>query len=430
MAKRMSDTKKRTMQPKKKHTLPHGEGSFYYRERDKRWVGTIEAGTNEDGKRRRIVVTHKDEDLAWDKLQVKRKTLMTEGRAAALRGSKTVAAWVKDWLPIQQKRLRPNTYKGTRSYMTKWVVPNIGRVKLEDVSADHVRKVARAVLDAGLSSTTAGTVQGVLQKCLRDARIEGYTIPAAAIDVPKPRKENTRKRVAVPLDAAIALRTAAEQWPGGVRWLIAFVQGMRPAEVLGLTWDAIDFERGLMDISWQVQALPYNIKYDRSSGFAIPDGYEARPLVDAWHLVRPKSDAGQRVIPLIPYVAHHLKLWRDRDDQPENDYGLVFPRPDGHPKSNKEDGADWRALQDATQQWKVPPIGDSAPKYWEAYEVRRATATMLLAERVDPKIIKTIMGHSDVLVTQGYQDVDEQMIRGALEGLSDRLQLGASPHRE
>ncbi|WRS30617.1 tyrosine-type recombinase/integrase [Actinomycetaceae bacterium MB13-C1-2] len=411
---------RRAVEPKKNHRLPYGEGSFYKR-KDGMWVGTLEAGTNEKNKRRRIVVTSKDEDEAWDKLQVKRKILHLKGRAAALKGSRTVQAWVKDWLPIQQKRLRPNTFKGTRSYMTKWVIPQIGRVKLEDVDADHVRKVSRAVLDAGLSSTTAGTVQGVLQKCLRDARIEGYTVSDAALDVPKPRKENTRQRTAVPVDAAIALRTKAEQWPGGVRWLIAFVQGMRPAEVLGLTWNAIDFERGLMDVSWQLQALPYNTPRKRESGFSVPDGYEVKHLEDSWHLVRPKSDAGQRVMPLIPYVAKYLAAWRDSSERPENKGGLVFPRADGYPRSQREDREDWRALQDAAQQWKVPPVGDGKPKYWEAYEVRRATATMLLRDHVDPKIIKTIMGHSDVLVTEGYQDVDEKMLRDALEQVSQSL---------
>lgn len=410
------------MKPEKSHRLPHGEGSFYYRERDKRWVGTLEAGTNEKNKRRRIVVTDKDEHLAWDKLQVKRKILITEGRAAALKGSKSVQAWTTEWLRIQEKRLRPNTFNGTRSYVRKWIVPTVGQVKLEDVTADHVRRVSRAILDAGLSSTTAGTVQGVFQKCLKDARIEGYSVGSAALDVPKPRKENTRGRKAVPLEDAIHLIRVAETWPGGVRWLLAFIQGMRPAEVRGLTWDSIDLERGLMDVSWQLQPLPYNVARDRDSGFRIPDDYEVHQMYLADHLVRPKSHAGDRIIPIIPYVSHFLREWRDRARDPGAlDLGLVFTRADGTPLSDKDDAADWRALQDAAGRWKRPPFGKGKPTYWEAYEVRRATATLLLHLGVDAKIIKTIMGHSDVLVTQGYQDVSDEMMRLALEKLSEKL---------
>ena len=417
----------RKVQPQKRHRLDHGEGSFYYATASGRWVGTLEAGVNERGKRRRIVVTDKDENAAWDKLRVKRKILELEGRAAALKGSQTVQAWVNDWLAVQEKRLRPSSFAGTRSYMRKWVIPNMGAVKLEDVTADHVRKVARAVLNAGKSSTTAGTVQGVLQKCLRDARIEGYTVGDPALDVPKPRKENTRGRKAVPLEDAHALIQQATMWPGGVRWIMAFVQGMRPAEVLGLTWDAVDFERGLMDVSWQLKPLPYNKPRDRSSGFRVPDDYEVKHLVDSYHLVRPKSEAGERVIPIVPFVAEHLRAWRDRGADLRADYGLVFPRSDGRPRRDVEDREDWRALQDAAGRWKRPAVGDGVPVYWEAYEVRRATATLLLADRVDPKIIKTIMGHSDVLVTQGYQDVSDEMMRLALEHLSRQLTAPGLP---
>ena len=411
-------------QPQASHKLPYGEGSFYYSQGRGLWVGTLEAGVSERGKRRRITVSHRDEDLAWDKLQTKRKVLLTQGRAAALKGSKSVQAWTEDWLRIQEKALRPNTFKGTLSYMRKWVIPIIGRVRLEDVSADHVRKVSRAILDAGRSSTTAGTVQGVLQKCLRDARIEGYTIGDPALEVPKPRKENTRGRKAVPLEDAIHLIRHAETWPGGVRWLLAFIQGMRPAEVRGLTWAAVDLEQGIMDVSWQLQPLPYNTPYDRESGFRVPDDYDVRHLVDAFHLTRPKSASGERIIPIIPYVANFLKAWKLREHP--DDHGLVFPRADGRPLTDKEDVADWRALQDSAKRWKrrPGPNGEPGPQYWEAYEVRRATATLLLHGGVDAKIIKTIMGHSDVLVTQGYQDVSDEMMRLALEQLSQKLLAG------
>ena len=169
----------RKVQPQKRHSLDHGEGSFYYATASGRWVGTLEAGTNERGKRRRIVVTDKDENAAWDKLRVKRKILELEGRAAALKGSQTVQAWVNDWLAVQEKRLRPSSFAGTRSYMRKWVIPNIGAVKLEDVTADHVRKVARAVLNAGKSSTTAGTVQGVCRSvcATHESKVTRWEIP-------------------------------------------------------------------------------------------------------------------------------------------------------------------------------------------------------------------------------------------------------------
>jgi ribosomal protein L34 len=77
---------------------------------------------------------------------------------------------------------------------------------------------------------------------------------------------------------------------------------MRPAEVRGLTWDRVDLEAATLDISWQAQTLPYNIARDRSSGFRVPVGYTARHLVDSWHLTRPKTRSGKRVIPIVPWM--------------------------------------------------------------------------------------------------------------------------------
>ena len=423
----MSDDEKppreRTKKPGKRHVLPQGEGSFYYREKDQRWVGTIEAGWNAKGKRQRIVVTSKDEQQAWDKLQVKRKQVMTHGRAAALQGSITLASWCRKWLTIQEKRLRPSSYTGAASYVKKWIIPNVGNVNVEDISAHHVRKVSRAVLDAGKSGTTAATVQGTLQKILRDALVEGYQVGEAALKVPRPKKEDTRKRTAIPLDQCWKFVHAAAEMDDGSRWVMAFIQGMRPAECLGLTWDRVDLENSLIDVSWQLKPIPYKVPRNRSSGFRMPDSYEAIWLEDAYHLVRPKSLAGKRVIPLIPWMAKLLKEWKEV--APKSPHGLVYPRASGAPKNSKDDVREWKAIQDQLKQWKEPPHKvdgvDIPAAYWEAYEIRHSTATVLLDAGVDTKIVEAIMGHSDIAVTRGYQHVDMEMMKLALEAVAKKL---------
>ena len=417
MVKQAKALPQRLMEPKKRHRLTHGEGSFYYREKDSRWVGTIEAGTNEDGKRRRIVVTHKDEDRAWDKLTEKRKVLITQGRAAALTGSATVSTWCKRWLKIQESRLRPSSYAGAASYVKQWIIPQVGKVNIEDVTADHVRKVARAVIDKGRSTTTAATVQGVFQKILRDALIEGYQVAQAPMELPRPKKQDTRGRTAIPLEQCWQFVRYADQAPRGSRWLLAFLQGMRPAEVLGLTWDAVDFNAGTIDVSWQLKKLPYKVARDPASGFRYPDGYEARHLEMSYHLVRPKSSAGHRVIPLIPWMSEHLRAWKNAS--PKSSHDLVYTRADGKPEIDKADTKAWKRVQDELGLWKS--AGDP-PTYWDAYEIRHSTATLLLDAKVDPEIVKAIMGHSDIAVTAGYQHVNMEMMRLALEAVREKLQ--------
>jgi len=391
-------------QPKKSHRPRHGEGSFYWRERDQRWVATIEAGYTAKGTRRRITVTDRDEDTAWDKYMVKRKQLLTEGRAAALQKSITVQAWLTTWLDHQATVLRPNTYSGHASYVRRWIIPTIGRRPLDELTSADVRSVARAVITAGRSSTTAATVQSVLQKALRDAVIEGYMVPQAALEVPKPAKRESDRDALTLADAALVL-DAASRRPDGARWVAALLQGMRQGECLGLTWDAVDFKRKRIDVSWQLQPLPY-LDRDRDT-FRVPDGYEARRLEGAFHLVRPKSKSGQRVIPMLPWMVEPLEAWRQV--APPSPHGLVWPRPDGKPQTDKADRAAWYALTDEAK------VRHPSGRRYVLHEARGTTATLLLAAEVDEKIITAIMGHSTILMSRAYMSVDEEMLRGALE---------------
>ena len=116
-------------------------------------------------------------------------------------------------------------------------------------------------------------------------------------------------------DAVAMLKIAAEQADGS-RWVAAFLQGLRPAERRGLTWQAIDFERNLIEISWQLQPLPYREAYDATSGFRVPDGHESIQVRGRWHLVRPKTSSGWRIAPMTPWMSSSLLAWREK--APEN----------------------------------------------------------------------------------------------------------------
>ncbi len=66
------------VQPKKEHQVTKGQGSFYFRTSDQRWIGVIDLGRLEDGKRNRITVSDRDEDTAWEKLLAKQAQVFTE----------------------------------------------------------------------------------------------------------------------------------------------------------------------------------------------------------------------------------------------------------------------------------------------------------------------------------------------------------------
>lgn len=388
----------------------HGSGSVYQRS-DGKWVGTMEAGWTERGTRRRVTVLAKTEAEAKRRLRDRQRAALAgqqvTGRAV------TVKAWADDWLAQYATHARPTTYATDSSIVRRWIIPNLGNRRLTDLGAADVRRMMDAMRAVGRSSTTIGYAQAVLARMLRAARAEGHTIPDAALEVRRPA-DAVSDRQALPMTDAVAVLEAASRRPDGSRWVAALLQGMRQGECLGLTWEHVDADAARVDVSWQLQRLPY-LDRDRDT-FRLPDGYEARRLEGAWHLTRPKTARGQRRIPMLPWMAEPIAAWRQV--APTSPHGLVWPRANGMPRDSKADRAEWWELQEEAG------VAHPSGRPYLLHEARHTTATLLLAARVDPAVITEILGHSSIVVSRGYQTVDEGMLRDALSRVHGLLSSG------
>lgn len=401
------------MATKEKARRDYGAGSVYQRSSDGRWFGVIDAGWTENGTRRRITVSAKTEAAVKVKLRDKRRDLDVDGDTQ-VSSRATVKTWADEWLPIVERELRPYSFTSTRSAVQKWIVPTIGRRRFDQLTPADVRAVAAAIRKAGLTSSTQRRAHSVLMTMLKAALAEGYPVPARVLAVKAP-VPSTNDRTDLPLELAVSILGVAADLPHGSRWLAALLQGMRQGEVLGLTWDAVDLERGLLTISWQLQPLPYKKPRDRRSGFRVPDGYEAIQLKGRMHLVRPKSKAGWRVIPLVPLMRTALEKWRNV--APPSPHGLVWPAANGDPARVKSDDEEWYALQTTVEQ------GHPAGRFYTVHEARHTTATLLLEANVDPAVITAILGHSTIVTSRGYMHVNTVPLAEAMEKVAERLAL-------
>ena len=410
------------MEPKKSHRLPYGSGSFYYRDRDGLWVGAIMAGWTPSGARRRIVVTGRDEQATWDKLTAARKRVAA-GEIISKRAP-TIQTYAGDWITRQQSRLRPGAWRGYRSYVQRWITPLLGAKRVDTLTPADLRAVEAAILDAGRSSTTAAKVVSVLQSMMRDAVVDGWRIPEGVLLARKP-SDAVSDRTAIPLAPALRLITTAAGEPDAARWVAALLQGMRQGECLGLTWDCIDWDADELAVDWQLVTLTYA---DRTKGnFVYPHGYEHRQLAGTYHLARPKSRAGERRIPLVPWMRASLEQWREA--APASPHGLVWPTPDGSPRNAAADRRAWRALCDRAEVWKTPGTRNvgggwsEEPNRYVLHEARHTAASLLLAAGVDVKVVEAIMGHSSVAMSRHYQHASARQVREALEASARQLGL-------
>lgn len=391
----------------------HGSGSIYQRA-DGRWIGSIEAGFTASGARRRVSVTAATKAEVKRKLVARQNQIAAEGLPTAVSVRATVKTWSDEWLAMKQQHLRPRPWATTQSAVRRWVVPTIGHKRLEQLSPADVRAVAQAQRAAGRSSSTALRTHVVLTAMLRDAIAEGHQVPRRVLDVRAPAKA-VSDRTSMSIPEALAMLQVASFLPHGSRWAMAFLHGMRQGECLGLTWDCVDLDAGLVTVRWELQALPYVEPRNPGSGFRIPEGLDVRHLVDGYHLLPPKTRAGFRMVPLVPAMREALADWREV--APENPWGLVWPTAEGRPANEKHDREEWHALQCTAE------VGHPAGRWYHPHEARHTTATQLLEAGVDPHQITALMGHSSILTTRGYQHPGARPALAALEAVAGALEL-------
>ena len=392
----------------------YATGSVYKRASDGKWVGTIEAGWTERGTRRRITVTGKSEPEVKAKLKERQRQIAREGVPQASHRT-TVKAWAEEWLGMRQRTVRPKPWATDASAVRKWIVPTIGHKRLDALSPADIRAVANAQRAAGKSTTTAKRTHTTLTGMLRAAILEGHNVPERVLLVAAPEiAVNDRDAMTVP--EALAILREASFLPHGSRWAMAFLHGMRQGECLGLTREAVDLERGLVTVEWQLQPLPYLDRRNKALGFRVPDGYEVRHLTGAYHLTRPKSKKGFRLIPLVPAMREALADWLAI--APANPWGLVWPTENGQPSNAKQDLEEWYALQGTAG------VGHPAGRYYYVHEARHATATRLKEEGVDDHTITALLGHSSILTSRGYMHTSHAAALDALARVAQRYELG------
>jgi integrase len=394
-----------------------GSGSIYQNARGQ-WVATIEAGWTERGTRRRHTLKARTESEVRGRLAEAHRRIAAEGLIASF-ASITVKRWADQWLAERQRVVRPGTYVSDRSAVNRWIVPTIGHLRLDALAPADVRKVVSAQEAAGLALPTMQRTHAVLGKMLADAVAEGYQVSSRTRETGGPGTGPSSRQALSPDDAMRILATVAQR-PDVSRWVAALVEGLRPAEALGLTWDKVDLDAATMTLAWQLKALPYVESRSPASGFRVPRGFESRHLVGTYHLVRPKTRAGIRVVPIVPWLADALATWQGR--APSSPFNLVWPREDGAPRSAEFDRAQWYEIVD--QAGVIVTLPGGATRRPLLYEARHTAATLLLAGGVDDTTIKAVLGHSSVLSTQAYLHTDHARTRAALAASAEMIGLG------
>lgn len=386
------------------------------------FAAVIELAPDTDGKRRRKFAYAKTEREALAALGKMRRQLEETGDLPT--ADMPLGKWMTYWLEnIAFKRVKPGTFVSYRSAVVHYINPSIGKRPLSRLSLAHVRQMHDYTRSLGCNSTTARKAHRVLAAALNDAVREGRVGRNIASLVPAPAKAVSTRGPLSYAEAVDMLKIAARSEETAARWLAAFLLGARQGELLGLRWDHVDLDAGLIDLAWSLQVINYAHGCGGGCGktakgcpqrwLPIPDGFEFERLEENRNLclLRPKTRTSRRVVPLADALWAALRL--HRENAAPNPHGLVWAREDGRPISPKEDWTAWTDLLKAA----------GIKRKVTLHEARHSTATWLAEEAVAENVIVNLLGHSDVIVNRSYQHLSPATGREALNLLGAKLAL-------
>ncbi len=242
-----------------KKTTKSAKGSGTIRKRpDGRWEGRYTLGQDPmTGKQKQKSVYGKTQHEVRQKLS-QISVEIDEGIYVEPTTMK-VGAWLDIWLKEYTGNVKPATYSVYEEHVRVHIKPYVGEVRLTRLAPHMVQAMYNTLLnDRHLSPKSIHNIHGAFHKAMEQAKVLGYlrTNPLDAVVIPRAEK----KQITTVTDEAMTDFLQAIR--GNPYELVLFVSaftGMRQGEVLGLTWDCVDFEKGTILINKQhnrVKGIP------------------------------------------------------------------------------------------------------------------------------------------------------------------------------
>jgi integrase len=292
--------------------------------------------------------------------------------------SLTVAEAAEDWLKFVKLEGRErSTIEQYANHVKRHIVPHLGREKLAKLTTPRINAFRDDLL-ASISRVMAKKVLVSLKALLRDAKRRGNVAQNVALDVSitADKRGKTKLKVGVDIPTTDEIKRIVHAATGRARAFLitATFCGLRSSELRGLRWQDVDLKTGELHVR------------QRADRFGV--------------IGKPKSESGDRTIPLGPLVVNTLKEWRLAC--PKGELGLVFPNANGKLW-------DHNSIL-ATALWPVQVAAgvvnaEGEPKYSGLHALRHFYASWCINRKADGGLelpIKTVqarLGHSSIVMT-------------------------------
>ncbi|MEH7445189.1 site-specific integrase [Bacillus sp. JJ1122] len=278
--------------------------------------------------------------------------------------------FLEQWYSVKQSSIGIQTAKVYKQYIYSRIIPALGNISLSKINTMQVQFFVNSLNDEGLSSATVKKAIEIVRNSLEYALDFEFINknPATKVKLPK---RNKKEMIVWNEDEVNQFFRTGKDDPLFIVFFLALMTGMRQGEILGLRWQDIDLEKGLLRIK---QTLSHDGKTFISGA---------------------KTQSSLRTINLSYQTLNILKKTRNSIAKIKlsmgsiyQDYDLVACCQHGTPLNPANVRRTFKKLI------KLAGLPDI-----RFHDLRHTHATLLLSQGVNVKVISERLGHSNIKVT-------------------------------
>ena len=296
--------------------------------------------------------------------------------------------YMLEWLENIKPKVVQSTYIGYEQVVKGRLCPYFKskKIKLIDLRPRDIQDFINYLYKQRLKGSTIAHYTSNMNTALKEAVI-AEIIPSNPMD----RIESVKKEVYIPEfytdDELIELIEVIKTQKLELPLTLGIIYGLRREEILGLTWNAIDFKNKSITIRKTVGRG----KYDGVTQFLIKD--------------IPKNKSSYRTLPMFDFIADSLKKYKEKYKLNEKIFGNTYIT----------DYKDFICLMDNGELVKPDYVDrtfsrilkENGFRHIRLHDLRHSCATLLLRNGVPLPEIQKWLGHSNIVTTQRYSHLDQ-----------------------
>ena len=344
----------------------NNEGSISKRP-DGRWMGQV---SMPDGKRRTVYGKSRGE------VKKRLDELLEEAehsfRLAPGQAYHTIGEFFEAWLLAVAPSVKPKTAQYYRNYI-KWYTQDLAPFTLPQLKAQHLQKLYAQLLKRGLSSSTVHHLHAVLHRAFASGVKQGVFLQNLCdfVDAPRMAKQ---EMLTFNADQARQFLDAIKGNRYEALFALALSTGMRQGELLGLAWNNVDLDRGVIYVKRNLQWI------EKEAILQDPKTEKSRRMIFIGGMVRELLVA-HRQQQIIQREAM-AGSWKDK-------WNLVFTNVAGGPMHPSP--LVHNHFEPVLKAANLPDL--------RFHDLRHTAATLLLEAGINPKVVSEMLGHSSVNIT-------------------------------